>query len=389
MSRTAHYDVIVIGVGSMGSAACYFLSRRGHKVLGLEQFDITHDRGSHTGQSRIVRKAYFEHPDYVPLLQRAYHNWNLLETETSSNIYYRTGIVYFGRPDHDTMEGIRRSSSLYNIPVENVSREQAVERFPSFRIPPDFEVLFEPDAGFVTPERAILLYTELSLKNGATIRTNESAYTWKQEGGKLNVQTDKGSYTCNRLVITAGSWASKMIPSLSKSLKVTRQLLAWIKPETWDAFTLGNFPCWFIEDPDRGMYYGFPVMPVNTFGGPIGLKLAHHHPGEPADPNHVNKTLPPGAEENIRYVLSKYIPGAGSTVLSMKSCFYTYSSDEHFIIDHLPGYGKQVTIACGFSGHGFKFVPVVGEILADLAMKGKTSLPVEFLRLNRFAGVRN
>jgi sarcosine oxidase len=173
MSGKDHYDAIVIGVGSMGSAACSFLSQRGHKVLGLEQFDITHSKGSHAGQSRIIRKAYFEHPDYVPLLQRAYDNWRLLEAETGSDIYHRTGIVYFGKPGHETIKGIRRSSALHNIPVEALAGEQVKERFPAFRMPPDFEAHFEPDAGFVTPERAILLYAELSIKNGATIRTNE------------------------------------------------------------------------------------------------------------------------------------------------------------------------------------------------------------------------
>jgi sarcosine oxidase len=384
MPQTDHYDVIVIGVGSMGSAACSFLAQRGHRVLGLEQFDLAHDKGSHAGQSRIIRKAYFEHPDYVPLLQRAYHNWQLLEAETGSNLYHRTGIAYFGRPDHETMMGIKRSSALHNIPVETLAEEQARKRFPAFRIPPGFEALFEPDAGFVTPERAILLYTELAIRNGAAIRTNEKVRTWKQEGNKVTVLTDKGSYSGSRLVITAGSWASKMIPSLNTELKVTRQLLAWVKPEAWNVFSLGNFPCWFIEDPERGMYYGFPVLPVNAFGGPIGLKLAHHYPGEPVDADRVDRSVPFSAEENIRYVLSKYIPEAGSTVLTMKSCLYTYSRDDHFIIDHLPGYSKRVTIACGFSGHGFKFVPVMGEILADLAIKGDTDLPVQFLRLNRF-----
>lgn len=353
-------------------------------MLGLEQFDIPHQKGSHTGQSRIIRKAYFEHPDYVPLLQRAYHNWRSLEAETASAVYHRTGIVYFAQPDHETMKGIRRSSALHNIPLENLTREQAQQRFPAFRIPPGFEALFEPDSGFVTPERAILLYTGLAIRNGATIRTNEKVQTWKQEGDKVMVQTDKGSYSSGRLIITAGSWASKMIPSLNVELKVTRQLLAWVNPRVWDAFSLGNFPCWFIEDPERGMYYGFPILPVSSFGGPIGLKLAHHRPGEPVDPDHADRGASFHDEENIRYVLSKYIPEADGAVLSIKSCLYTYTRDDHFIIDHLPGYAKRVTIACGFSGHGFKFVSVVGEILADLAMKGETDLPVGFLSLKRF-----
>lgn len=384
MPQKGHFDVIVIGVGSMGSAACAFLAQRGHKVLGLEQFTIPHDQGSHAGQSRIIRKAYFEHPDYVPLLRRAYDSWAQLLQQTGADIYHRTGIVYFGRPDHDTMKGIKTSSALYNIPVEKLPPGESQKRFPLFHIPADFETLFEPDAGFVTPERAVLLYTELALKNGAVIRTSEKVNTWKQEADQVTVHTDKGVYTGSKLVITAGSWASKVIPTLGTGLKVTRQLLAWVNPEAWDVFLPGNFPCWFIEDPERGMYYGFPLLPAATFGGPTGLKLAHHKPGETVDPDHVDRSLPADAEENIRYILSKYLPAANGAILSIRSCLYTYTSDEHFIIDHLPGSSKRVTIACGFSGHGFKFVSVVGEILADLAIKGKTDLPVEFLQLKRF-----
>jgi sarcosine oxidase len=395
-----HYDAIVIGVGSMGASACWFLSERGLKVLGLEQFDIVHEKGSHTGQSRIIRKAYFEHPDYVPLLERAYQHWDSFSHKTRSRIYERTGILYIGKPENENIKGILRSASLYKVPVEEIPTAQSMnpgsrikeqgsrnqfKQFPEFKIPADFKAIVEPDAGFVTPERAIHLYAEEARKNGAVLKTNEAVKEWKEEGSRMKVTTGNTSYTCDKLIITAGSWSSKMLPRLSTRLKVTTQILAWVQPRHPERFALGNFPCWFIEDPEKGTYYGFPILPEKDFGGPTGFKLARHYPGTVTNADHADRTIPEDFQSEIHQVLQKYIPGADGPLVATKTCLYTYSEDEHFIIDHLPGYSKRVTIACGFSGHGFKFVPVVGEILADLAIKGKTDLPMDFLRLSRFS----
>lgn len=384
MEQHDHFDVIVIGIGSMGSATCWHLADRGYKVLGLEQFNIAHENGSHTGQSRIIRKAYFEHPHYVPLLQRAYENWRSFEKKINIQLYEQTGIIYMGRPDNENIKGILRSSERYNIPVEDVSREAAKKRFPYFSISNDFKVLFEPEAGFVTPERAIRLYADEAIRNGAMLKINEKVIEWKEVGTKLQVTTNKEIYTCEKLILTAGSWSSQLIPTLKTALKVTKQLLAWVKPKNREVFSLGKFPCWFVEDPEQGTYYGFPVLPQKEFGDPEGLKVARHFPGEVVDPDRVDRSIPANFENEIRHILQKYIPDADGPVVATKSCFYTYSDDEHFIIDHLPGYSNRVTIACGFSGHGFKFIPVVGEALADLATEGKTDLPIGFLRLDRF-----
>ena len=382
--ESGHFDVIVIGVGSMGASACYYLSLQGHKVLGLEQFDISHDQGSHAGQSRIIRMAYAEHPDYVPLLQRAYSNWKDLEKVSKSKIFEKCGVAYFGRPDADFMMGVKKSSTLYNVPIAKSTPDKAKDLFPAFNVPNDFEVIFEPNAGFVTPERAILMYSQLAIENGAVIKTRSRVKQWKQEAGKISVQTDGSNFTCDKLIISAGAWASKVIPNFKPQLKVTKQMLAWVSPKNWDLFELGKFPCWILEDPERGSYYGFPIVPASQFGGPLGLKLAHHFPGEVSDPDKVNRNITQGTEEDIRYFLNKYMPEANHTILSMKSCLYTNTVDENFIIDYVPGFEKQVTVACGFSGHGFKFASAIGEILADMAMKGKTDLPAGFLGLKRF-----
>jgi sarcosine oxidase len=385
MAKTS-FDVIVIGIGSMGSSACYHLAQRNYKVLGLEQFTITHEYGAHAGQSRLIRKAYFEDPDYVPLLKQAYKNWKYLEDETGTQLYYRTGLVYFGKPEKLVMKTIHQSASLYDIPLENLNSSLTHQRFPQFKLPGNFETLFEPDAGFITPEKAILLYTEEAIKKGAEIHTNEKVLDWKKEGSDIAVITDKKIYRCSKLIITAGPWAGKMIPELANKIKVTRQFIAWIKPRKWEDFTLNNFPCWMIADDEKpGMYYGFPALPVSKFGEPQGLKLAHHLPGTITDPDHVNRQTTREEEEDLEYALNKYLPGCFDSVLSTKTCLYANTPDENFIIDHLPGYEKQITIACGFSGHGFKFVSVAGEILAELSIDGKTTQPIGFLNAKRFA----
>jgi sarcosine oxidase len=379
------FDIIVIGVGSMGSSTCYFLAQRGYKVLGLEQFDIPHEQGSHAGQSRIIRKAYFEHPSYVPLLNRAYENWKNLEAETGTKIYYRTGLVYFGNPDHEMMKGVKQSASLYNIPLESLNASSASKRFPQFKIPASFETLFEPDAGLLPPEKAVLLYTEQAVKKGAAIHTKEKVVEWKKDGNEIVVITDKNTYRCAKLVITAGAWAGKIIPGLAVKINVTRQFIAWIKPKKENDFILNNFPCWMIADDEKpGAYYGFPILPVASFGEPHGLKLAYHHPGIITDPDNVNRETMPGDIENLEYFLDKYFPGTFESVLSTKTCLYANTPDENFIIDKLPGYEENVVIACGFSGHGFKFVSVVGEILADLATESTTKQAIDFLSSKRF-----
>lgn len=377
------FDVIVIGAGSMGASTCWDLANRGVKVLGIDQFHPPHEHGSHTGQSRIIRKAYFEHPDYVPLLERSYENWKKFEVETGATFYFETGIVYFGKPSHPTMQGVRKSAELYDLKADEINKKDSVKEFPAFRIPGDFQTLFEPEAGFVTPETSIRHYLQFAEKLGAKFKFGERVLSWKREGDGVKVTTDRETYFAEKLIITTGSWSSSLIPQLKSSLKVTRQTLAWISPKNPDLFSLGNFPCWFIEDEELGMFYGFPVLPFEKFGGPIGLKLASHRPGETVDPDHVERKTLRSEEESIRKILSKYLPEAGDEIITLKTCLYTYSPDENFIIDFLPGTNNRVIIACGFSGHGFKFVPVIGEILADLSVKGKTDLPIGFLSQSR------
>lgn len=385
MSSISSYDVIVAGVGSMGAPACYYLSKQGYKVLGIEQFDIAHEHGSHAGQSRIIRKAYFEHPDYVPLLAHAYNNWNALEQETGEKLYYETGLVYFGDPSGSMLKGVQRSANQYAIPVEAMDRAAAASRFPSFTIPSHFQALFEPAAGLVTPENAIRLYTRQAINNSAVIHTGEKVMSWKKEGNSISVTTGRNNYYCSKLIIAAGAWCRHLIPAMEKTICVTRQFVAWVKPKKAAGLSLFEFPCWLLADDERqGCYYGFPVLPQNKFGNPHGLKLAHHLPGTITDPDKVNRQTTPEDVENIMYALNKYLPGVFDSFAATKTCLYSNTPDENFIIDKMPGLEENVVMACGFSGHGFKFASAVGEILADLAIVGKTQSPIGFLSANRF-----
>jgi len=383
--KSNHVDVIVLGVGSLGASTCYHLAKRGVKVLGLEQFDIPHEKGSHTGQSRIIRKAYFEHPDYVPLLERAYALWNALEEEADEQVYFRTGLLYIGDSGSSLISGVRKSSSLYNVAVVEKNRSQFEINHPQFQLPDHHTTFFEPDAGFLLPEKAIRLYTSQAIHHGANIRTNQKVISWEQTESGVIVTTAEGTYTADKLVITAGPWAGKLIPGWGNQLVVTRQVLAWIMPKNPDAFRLGTFPCWTLADDDHeSIFYGFPILPENGFDGPIGLKLAHHAQGLHTDPDGLD--LPPNNEDEKLIVdfLNRFIPGAYHHTVAMKTCRYTNSKDEHFILDQLPGHDK-VFVASGCSGHAFKFSSVIGEIMADLAMYGKTQLPIDFLGADRLS----
>jgi sarcosine oxidase len=380
-----HFDVIVLGVGAMGSSTCFHLAQKGASVLGIEQFDITHEFGAHAGQSRIIRKAYFEHPDYVPLLQRAYKNWHELEKITGEQVFFRTGLLYSGRPDHPMIKGVKRSARKYKILLKKLSGKEMQDSYPQLQTPAGYETLFEPDAGFVIPEKAIILYADQAVKHGALIKTRTKVLNWKRNNNLVEVVTSSGNYTSEKLVITAGPWSGKMIPALSGNLTITRQVIAWVKPEKPSLFGLGKLPCWCITDEKMpGMYYGFPALPAGKFSGPSGFKLGHHFRGTVTDPDHVNPNTSAADEANLVYALHKYFPLGYQSMHVLKTCLYANTPDENFILGLLPGYQNKVAIAAGFSGHGFKFVSVVGEIMTDLALNENTALPIGFLSPERF-----
>jgi sarcosine oxidase len=378
------YDVIVIGVGTMGAAACESLARRGTRVLGLEQFDIPHSLGAHHGHSRMFRTAYYEHPDYVPLLQRSLQLWRDLEARSRTELLYLTGSLYVG-PTTPTGRGggelLPRSieaAQRYHLVHQMLSHGELKRRFPALRVPDNFVGLLERDGGFVVPERAVGAMAARAISHGADLRGREPVLHWDADSSGVRVRTNRGEYSARSAILAGGPWSAKLCRGLGVDITITRQVLGWIQPRLKGLLDLGRFPCWAVEREDGGLYYGFPELPWHP-----GFKTALHAKSAPCDPDTVNRTATPDDEAEIREGLKRHLPDADGPLLSMGVCMYDNSPDCHFILDRHPIH-PNVIVATGFSGHGFKFAPVIGEALADLATTGASHLPIGFLGLDRF-----
>jgi sarcosine oxidase len=251
-------------------------------------------------------------------------------------------------------------------------------RFPGYRLPRQIRCLYQPDGGFLLPERCDVAHVEQALANGAEVRCREPVIAWEANGGRVRVRTPRGHYEAGRLVICAGPWASKLVPELDRLAVPERQVLAWLQPPRPEYFRLGAFPVFNLE-VEEGRYYGFPsfLVPGFKFG-------KYHHRGEQVDPDTVNREPEPADEDLLRAFARRYFPDGAGATLMLKTCLFTNTPDRHFILDHHPSH-PEVTVAAGFSGHGYKFCSVVGEVMADLAQDGRSRHDIEFFRLRRFA----
>ena len=376
-SLSQEFDCIVIGVGGMGSSTLYNLAKRGRRVLGLEQFDIPHAEGSSHGVNRIIRLAYYEHPSYVPLLRRAYELWSEIESVTGEQLLYKTGSIDTAPSGHEVFEGSLESCLLHDIPHRVLNHAQINEEFPGYQLPPGHMGLLQGDGGFVLSERSIVAYANAAMSTGAEIHAREVVSGWEPDQDGVRVFTDRGEYTAERLVITAGAWTSGMVPILDDLAVPERQVLAWLQPIDGSLYTPEVFPV-FNAYFDEGRYYGFPV-----YGIP-GFKVGrYHHLEEVIDPDFAIKTVNSEDEAVLRSAVERYFPKANGTTMTLKTCMFTNTPDEHFIVDLLPA-NSQVAVAAGFSGHGFKFASVIGEILADLAINGETEHNIDLLKIDRF-----
>ena len=376
-SLSQEFDCIVIGVGGLGSSTLYNLAKRGRRVLGLEQFDIPHAEGSSHGVNRIIRLAYYEHPSYVPLLRRAYELWSEIESVTGEQLLYKTGSIDTAPSGHEVFEGSLESCLLHDIPHRVLNHAQINEEFPGYQLPPGHMGLLQGDGGFVLSERSIVAYANAAMSTGAEIHAREVVSGWEPDQGGVRVFTDRGEYTAERLVITAGAWTSGMVPILDDLAVPERQVLAWLQPIDGSLYTPEVFPV-FNAYFDEGRYYGFPV-----YGIP-GFKVGrYHHLEEVIDPDFAIKTVNSEDEAVLRSAVERYFPKANGTTMTLKTCMFTNTPDAHFIVDMLPG-TSQVAVAAGFSGHGFKFASVIGEILADLAINGETEHNIDLLKIDRF-----
>lgn len=374
------WDVIVLGVGGMGSAALWHLSRRGLRVLGLEQFDIAHDRGSSHGDTRIIRKAYFESPQYVPLALRAYQLWAELERDAGRTLFTRTGLLSLGAPGCALMAGTRRSADEHRLWLEDVSLDEVRSRFPGFMPGEGMAAVFEPDAGFLAVEECVRAHVAGAVNGGATVLTGQRVQSWRVDGGGVVVRTVDAEHRADRLVICAGAWSRPMLADLGLPLEVRRKTVFWFAPAD-DTYDLARgSPTFAIQNAD-GFFYGFPRV------GDGGVKVAEHFGVEVVnDADRLPRTVDDAEASLVRAFITEHLPALTSRLTRTSVCMYTMTPDEHFIVDRHPVH-SNVVFACGFSGHGFKFAPVIGSALADLALDGRTAEPVQFLSLDRFQPV--
>lgn len=372
----AGYDVITIGLGAMGSAATYHLAKRGARVLGLDAHARGHTLGSSHGKSRIIREAYFEAPDYVPLVQRAYELWRTLEAESGRALLTVTGGLNLGRPASAMVSGALASARQHNLPYERLTPAEVNARFPGFTLPEDFIGVFEPNAGILDPEACVGAHLDLAAKHGATLRHEEPVTSWTPLPDGVRVETATGQYVASGLVIAAGPWAGEQLAELALPLEIQRVVNVHFAPSRPELYAPDRSPIFLLEG-EEGDYYGFPNLPGQ------GVKIGRHDLGELCTARTVRRGVDPEEIEALRAVLNRYLPGAAGEVRWTLTCMYTNTPDRHFILDTYPRQ-PRIAYGAGFSGHGFKFASIIGEILADLAATGATARPIEFLSARRF-----
>jgi sarcosine oxidase len=370
------FDSIVIGVGGMGSAAVYELARRRQRVLGLEQFSIPHELGSSAGSTRIFRFAYFEHPRYVPLMRRSFERWQALERDFGEAFVTVTGGLDIGPPSGRVVTGAKEACRQHGLAHDVLDAREAAARFPAWRLPPQFEAVFQSEAGFLLADRAIVAHATLARKLGAEIHEGEPVRAWRASRDCVEVRTDKATYEAGSLVVAAGAWVAKLVPRLAGSAVPERQVVGWFKTAD-PQLAVGAFPIFILEEPSGRMYYGFPDAGE-------GLKIGKfRHRYEATDPDNVLRDIAPEDEQELR-AMAPFLSGGIGPASAFKTCMFVMSPDEHFIVDVLPDQ-RNVVVAAGFSGHGFKFCSGIGEILADLAMNGCTAHDIALFGLSRLA----
>jgi sarcosine oxidase len=370
------FDAIILGLGAMGSAAAYHLARRKQRVLGLDRFTPPHTFGSSHGQTRIIREAYFEHPLYVPIVQRAYENWAELERASGQILFQQTGGLMIGPPEGILFSGAKRSAEIHHLSYEVLATGDIRRRFPAFHPTEEMAAIWEPAAGIVFPERCIAAHLQMALQHGATLQYDEPALKWERDGEGVRVSTAKGEYYASRLLLSAGAWFNQLVAELNLPLVIERQVLLWFAPKTQaEHFAPQHCPIYIWEhEPDR-IIYGFPDLGD-------GVKVGIHHEGEQTNPDHVRREVGADDVEAMRVILRRIMPAIDTTPRATAVCLYTTTPDAHFLLDFHPEC-PQVLLASLCSGHGFKFSSAFGEILADLLLEGRSRFDLSLFRLQR------
>lgn len=372
------FDTIVLGLGGMGSAVAAHTAARGRRVLGLERFGPAHARGSSHGESRIIRQAYFESPDYVPLLRRAYELWDALEARTEMKLRAQTGGLFVGRPETTVVAGTLESARRWDLAHEVYDAADLRRAFPMVT-PLDDEVgVYEAVAGALFPEPGVHAHLLAAAADGAELRFGVHATRWEADDAGVRVTLDDGTHAdARRLAICAGPWFGRIAADLDIPLRVERKVQFWFAPLDHAAVTPAHLPIYAVQRDGAEMFYGFP-----DFGG--GAKVAHHGRGDGADPDALDRNV---GEAEIAYAhaaLASFVPAAAGAFLRADPCMYTLTPDEHFVIGLHPRHAN-VVVAGGFSGHGYKFTPVVGEIVAALLDGDDPGFALDLFSPTRFA----
>lgn len=379
MANSRGYDVIVVGLGAMGSATLYHLARRGLRVLGVEQFAPLHDRGSSHGDSRIIRETYFEHPLYVPLVQRAHQLWRDLEAASGKPLLTVNGGLMIGPQDGSVVTGTLRSAREHGLPHEILSAAEVKRRYPPFELRSDAVAVLDPKAGYLDPEACTRAHLDLAAAAGADARFNEPVVSWNATDHGVRVLTSKASYESERLLLSVGPWTTSLVADLRLPLEIERQTVFWFDtPAHASDYQTTRFPIYAYEFKSGVICYGFPELPK-------GVKASVMHDGEiVAAPEGVNRVVTDHDIESLRAALAPVLPDLSSErVRNSTSCIFTNTPDHDFIIDFHPEHGS-VLISSPCSGHGFKFASAIGELQADLLTKGSSRFDLTPFRIDRW-----
>lgn len=374
----SHYDAIVLGLGGVGSSAVMHLAHRGARVVGVDRFHPPHDRGSSHGQTRVTRQSYFEHPDYVPLVLETYRRWDELEQRVGRKLYHQTGLLEVGPVDGEVVPGVLRAAREHDLAVEELTPADVHARWPGFRLPESLTAVFETRAGYLLVEDCVRAHLEAATQAGAELRTGCEVLGWTAADNEVTVRTGDGELSADRLVIAAGAWSAGLLAELGIELTIRRKSLFWFRTRGERYAVEDGSPVFLFELP-TGIFYGFPQLDER------GVKVAEHSGGLPVDdPLALDRARHTADEQMLTAFLAEHLPDVTNEVTDHTVCMYTMSPDERFVVDRHPQF-SNVTLAAGLSGHGFKFTAVLGQALAELALEGRTDLPIEFLSLSRFA----
>ena len=369
--------MIVLGLGGVGSSAAFALAKRGHRVLGVDQFSPPHNRGSSHGETRIIRKSYFEHPSYVPLLCRAYDLWRELESRTGTRLYHATGLLEIGPADGIVIPGVLRSAAQFEVPIERLTMAEATYRYPNLHGDESWSVILEEDAGYLKVEACVQANLESATALGAELAIEQKVIGWEADGSGILIRTADRVYRAAKLILTAGPWAGELLSRFNVPLCVLHKHLYWYETNNHSYREVDGFPCFFYETL-AGHFYGFPERDA------LGLKIAKHSGGERVE-SAIDGVHQRNAEDQsaVEAFLLNNLPNVSRRMTRWSGCYYTMTPDENFIVDTLPNL-PQVTIVAGLSGHGFKFTSVLGELAADLATDQRLLPSLSFLQLSRF-----